>query len=100
MTPLDFIAAVLFVLPIADWVAAVILLASAHNQHIASLTERSRTAVILAVCASIVAVFAWARLAGTRLNTDVAVLGLVVVMIGISVPALNWLRLLIRGGFR
>ena len=100
MSPLDAAAVLLFLAPIADWVAFVILSAAANRSHIAALRERAIVAGILAACATIAALFAWVRLAGGRVDMDLAVTGLLVIMFGVSLPALNWLRLFVFDGFR
>ncbi len=100
MSPLDAAALVLFLAPLADWTAAVILLLVARQKPSnAAVTERATMQVILAFAATFAAVLGWAALTRITVGRDVALLSLTAALMLISVPAVIWLVMLIRGDF-
>lgn len=96
---IEALAVLLIVLPPADWAAASILgYLSIRHPDIVVLRERAVTALVLATCATLAGILGWIAL-GVLPGEEVAVGLLAVILIGLSIPALNWLWLAFSGAF-
>lgn len=89
--------AVLF--PIADWVAFGILAYVALEHPSMPLRERAATAGFLAIAATLVGAVLGNTLLGRPLPPIVTVLAILGVVVLVSLPALYWMWVLLRGGF-
>jgi hypothetical protein len=97
----DVLIDLLLVLPVVDWVAAVILVGvSIRNPAILTLRERALDAVIVACVATIVGLLALVRYGWLFIANDVAILLLAGALVLSSVPSVFWLFLLGTGRFR
>lgn len=96
------VSLILFIVPIFDWTASVILHRAsklADHENIA-LHERAKIAIILAVVTSLNAILASFRLFDLHVPPEGAVLILSASLILVSVPNLYWLSLYYRNRLR
>ena len=96
--PADLISFALLLLPVGDWIAAVVLWqAHRHNPRLKALRERAQAAVILAISASVVAVLALNRLLSLGISPLILTPLFVGALLLMSAPAYLWLWLYWRG---
>lgn len=98
---IDVLTWLIGILPVVDWLAALILLGIAlRYPTILTLRERAVAASVIALVATIGSLLAGARLGIFAIPNDVAILLLAIAIVGVSIPSVVWLGLLVTGRFR
>ena len=96
----DALAVLLILLPVADWLAAVILVRAARQKPpIHALTERAWSAVLLSIAATFAAILGFVRLQFLPIEREIAITMLALALVFVSIPALYWLWLYEVRGF-
>ena len=94
-------AVLLILLVPFDWFVALLLLyVSKQYPSILSLRERAVAALICAIVATLAGILGWARLGVFDIPNGLALGFIAIGLILVSIPALYWSFLLVRGKWR